>query len=335
MNTRALPSKQNWFVLCAVLAGLGRLTPAALADDLAFLTDEFENSATLANWQRVHLVEQWNADQLETYDIDTTRPGRLVMMPYTCTWYQNWRGPLSFKTVTGDVVLTTSAHVTGRDGVSPPRSDFSLAGIMFRTPRNITPQTWTPGGENYVFFSLGHGTGGLGYQFEVKTTVNSNSTLILQPAPGGAALLQVARLGAYVIVLRRPAGQPWQVHQRYHRPDFPATLQIGLVVYTDWTKTNIFTPFVHNSTVLHPPLPDGVTDPNPNIPFAPDLIADFEYARFYRPTLPPELQGVDLTNATLVPDAMLLSFLGEHANVRAKQPGTPNETPVFAAPVSP
>lgn len=295
------------------------LTCTALAiagNDLAVLTDEFADSATLTEWSRVHETEQWFADQLEVYDIDTTRRGRLVMMPYTVTWYQDWRGPLSYKEVTGDFVITTQVEVTGRDGVSIPQAQFSLAGLMMRTPRAITPATWTAGGENYVFFSLGQGNnGGATYQYEHKTTTNSNSVLTLTPAPGPTVILQLARLGEYVILLRREPGQPWVVHHRFHRADLPATLQVGLVAYTDWRKVEIFTPFVHNSTTLVPPLPPGVVDPNPFIPFAPDLIVGFDYARFFRPVLPPELIGVDLTNSVLAPDAELLEFLGEQADV--------------------
>ncbi len=304
-----------------MLLSTGLLAGQLLANDLAPLSDEFDHPSTIADWQRVHLTEQWNADQLEAYDIDTTQPGRMVMMPYTVSWFANYRGPLSFKDVTGDFVITTDVRATGRDGQSIPQAQYSLAGIMIRTPRNITPQTWTPGGENYVFLSLGHGdNGGASYQFEVKTTINSNSTLNLSPSPANNVQLQVARLGPYVITLRREPGQPWVVHRRYLRNDFPATLQVGLVTYTDWLKAQIFTPFVHNSNVLDPPLPPGVNDPNPNISFSPDLIAGFDYARYYRPTLPPHLVGADLANAIAVPDAELLAFLGENANVPANVP---------------
>jgi len=289
-------------------------------NDLALLSDEFDNALSLSQWLRIHETEQWDADQLETYDIDATQPGRLVMMPYTVTWFSNYRGPLSYKNVTGDFVITAEIRATGRDGASIPQAQYSLSGLMIRTPRNITPATWTPGGENYVFLSIGHGdNGGTSYQFEVKTTINSVSTLILSPSPANNATLQIARLGSYVITLRREPSQPWVVHRRYFRSDFPATLQVGMVSYTDWQKVQIFDPFVHNSNVLDPPLPPGVNDPNPGIPYSPDLIGAYEYARFYRPTLPANLVGVDLTNEILVPDSELLAFLGENANQPAPQ----------------
>jgi hypothetical protein len=103
------------------------------------------------------------------------------------------------------------------------------------------------------------------------------------------------------------------VHQRFPRADFPESLQVGLVTYTDWGKCQTFSPFVHNSNVLDPPLPPGVTDPSPGIPFDPDLVSSFEYLRFHRPTIPPELAGRDLWNPSEVADQELLSFLGENA----------------------
>ncbi len=307
---------RSGFRLVAVAVAAFVEAHCAFANDLGGVSDEFNVSSTLSNWSRVNVTEGWNADQLESLELNTTTPGQMVVTPFTCSWYQDWRGPMIFKLITGDFVVTTSVQARGRDGVSVPQSQYSLAGLMIRTPRAITPGTWTPGGENYVFFSTGHGNnGGSGFQFEDKTTINSNSTLILSNSIAGTALLQIARLGNYVILLRQEPGQPWVVHRRFARSDFPATLQVGAVTYTDWQKASVFTPFVQNSNVLDPPL--GIADPNPGVPFNPDLTATFDFIRLFRPTLPVELQGVNLTNTTLVPDAALIAFLGSNANVPA------------------
>lgn len=290
--------------------------PAAAQNDLGLLSDEFDHPGTLSNWSRLHVAEQWNAEQLETWDVGVTDPGRMTMVPYTVVWYQDWVGPYAFKIVRDDFVLTIDATVTGRDGTSVPQSIFSLGGIMIRRPRAVTPATWTPGGENYVFLSVGYGNATPPrFQFEVKTTVNSASTLILSNAPGPTARLQVARLGPYVITLRREPQGAWVVHRRFARPDFPETLQASLVSYTDWGKAQHFDPYTHNRTALDPPLPPNVTDPRPDIPFVPDALARFEYARYFRPTMPPQLAGRDLSDPAQVSDAELLSFLGEEADV--------------------
>jgi hypothetical protein len=66
------------------------------ATPIAGLSDEFDDAATTAQWQRVNDVEGWNADQLNVYDIDATQAGRMVQEPHTTGWYQNYRGPMAF-----------------------------------------------------------------------------------------------------------------------------------------------------------------------------------------------------------------------------------------------
>ena len=61
---------------CLVLLSALQAKP----NDLAPLSDEFVDAARITEWSRVHEVEQWNADQLEIYDVNDT-PSRAV----TCT----------------------------------------------------------------------------------------------------------------------------------------------------------------------------------------------------------------------------------------------------------
>ncbi|HEY2932108.1 MAG TPA: hypothetical protein VGK99_10210 [Acidobacteriota bacterium] len=112
-----------WGALC-----LGINTVYA-ADDLSSLSDEFKSVSTLALWQRIYSVEGWNADQLELLDINATRPGMMVMMPYTSTWFNYYRGELTFREVEGDFVVTTEVEVSRRGGSGPPRSQYSLGGV--------------------------------------------------------------------------------------------------------------------------------------------------------------------------------------------------------------
>lgn len=309
-------------------------------NDLASLSDEFDDGTSTADWQRVNEAENWNADQLQTYDINQTQTGRMVMAPHSVVWYQNWRGPMAFKEVTGDFVFTTQVHITDRDDVGgsdaddiPNEAAFSLGGAMIRTPRNISDPTadWQPGsmqddgtnnGENYVFLSMGHGTDGQ-FTFEVKTTRNSNSQLELTPMNSNTASVQLARIGNSIIALLQVPGQDWIVHRRYSRPDMPETLQVGLVSYSDWNKASDFDPFYHNSNVL-----DGTGfDPTPGEAYNPDLVAGYEYARYVRPQLPSELEGVDLVNAAT--DEQLLSFLGATANTPGDT-GSGNDIPTVS-----
>jgi len=295
--------------------------------EISQLSDEFEDQNSIADWSRLHQTEGWNADQLQAWDVNQTQSGRMAMVPETAVWYQDWRGPMAFKEVTGDFVFTTEVHITDRDDVGGSDSDnvpgdalFSLGGLMIRTPREIDgPGDWSPGsmqddgtnnGENYVFLSLGYGNSANEFSLEVKTTRNSNSQLELSPlgADADTVRIQIARVGDTVLTLFQEAGQQWQVHRRYSRPDMPQTIQAGLVTYTDWEKANDFTPLFHNSNVLTP----SGTDPTPDQPFNPDLVAGFEYARFARPQVPAGLTTDDLLNHAS--DEQLLSFLGDNAH---------------------
>jgi hypothetical protein len=268
------------------------------SDDLTPLSDEFNDASTLSRWQQVYQVEGWGANQLELQDINTTRPGRMVMMPFTSTWYNDYRGVLTFKEVQGDFVVTADVEVSQRNGTGAPGSQFSLGGIMVRAPRQITPSTWRPGGENYIFLSLGAANHPGTFQLEVKTTLNSVSRPEFDDGVS-RALIQVARLGPHFIVSHNLRGD-WRVHRRYYRPDMPSILQVGMTTYTDYPTASGYPVLYQNSTVIR----GG----------RPDLVAAFDYFRFQRPQIPARLLGADFSNAALVSEADLLSFLGSNAN---------------------
>ena len=272
------------------------LEERAAEDDLKSLSDDFDDPQTLSAFRHVYQDEQWPANQLERFELSS---GWMTMMPYASTWYRDYRGALAYKAVQGDFVVTTRVRVSGRSGASAPLQPFSLAGIMLRAPRNVTPQTWQPGGENYVFLSLGAASSPGRYQFEVKTTTNSNSQLEITEANTSEVIIQSARIGPYLILLHKTPAGPWVVHRRYFRSDLPNQLQVGLTSYTDWPSCSRLTPFEHNSRI--------VTEGHP------DLVAQFDYVYYRRPNVPAHLVGKVLSDPQAVSDADVLSFLGEHA----------------------
>ncbi len=266
-------------------------------DDLAQLSDDFSDPARLSAWQRVFQVEGWGFDQLELQDVGQTRAGWLTLVPYTSSWYEDYRGVLMFKPVSGDFVVTTDLEASDRAGTGAPSRTYSLAGIMVRSPRVVTPATWARGGENYVFLSLGAANNPGTFQTEVKTTVQSASTIEIDSAPSGRTALRFARIGPAVICLIRPTGTTWRVHRRFRRADFPQTLQVGLTVYTDWdTIFPALTYEQHNTTQIRGGMPD--------------LRAHFDHVSYARPQVPPALSGRDLSDPNQVSEAELLSFLG-------------------------
>lgn len=290
---------------------------------LSHLSDDFEDPSTVSQWQRIHEVEGWNADPLETYDIGLTNPGRLTMIPHTTSWFEDYRGPLVFKEVGGDFDVTTLAHVTDRDDVGdsdpddePDDSQFSLGGVMLRAPRAITNPAldWMPGsgdpagpvsGENFVFLSIGSSYGN-GMQLEVKNTRNSHSDLDLIPFDTQVAELRLSRRGNIITANFRLPGGEWQLAGEFDRPDLPDTLQVGLVSYTDYGKVADFAPFYHNSHVLSEDTVPAAENPTPAEPFNPDIEASFEYIRFQRPAAVVDgslwLEGNDLDSEVLVED---------------------------------
>jgi len=291
---------------------------------IQLLNDEFSDSNTLtANWLNINDVEQWDAEHLEVFDINTSTVDGLHMMPWTSSWFQDYKGTLLFKLIEGDFVFTTQVSATNRDGNNMPGGLYSLAGLMIRAPRDYPNGAygtggWTPDGENFVFLAAGFAatnhpscSGCPGPHLEVKNTVNGSSSLQVSSISTYENVnIRIARVGGAVIVLYQLPNGPWEVRERYNRNDFPDEVQIGFVTYTDWQKVSTYTPFFHNSNVLNDNLnPDPSS--NQNLAFNPDIIGVFDFGRFDNTTNP--FPGLDLVNEAT--DAELLSFLGYDSEV--------------------
>ncbi len=288
-------------------------------DLMAQSNDEFSNPCTISQWLRLNDTEGWMADQLDTFDIGITTTGAMTLVPYTCAWFNDYRGPLVYKLVNGDFVFTSHVSITNHAGTDHPdsTSSFSLGGLMLRAPKTLTngPAGWIGGMENYIFLSMGYGSyvhGSCfqcpGPHFEVKSTTNSSSSLQISSIDTSAGLIRIARLGNAIIVMYQLPGMPWVVRQRYNRGDFPTTLQAGLVSYTDWEKVSTYSYEFHNAHVL-----DSSTlnpDPSSGVSFEPVVKATFDYVRFDTVIVPPALQGLNLLNVAQVSDQDLIDWLG-------------------------
>ena len=220
----------------------------------------------------------------------------MTLMPYTCVWSEDYRGPLVFKLVRGDFVITTEVAISNREHSGAPRTPYSLAGILVRAPRDITPQTWRSGGENYIFCALGSTGAGGHIEFEFKSVSNSN---VNQTATAGVeqALLRMARIGSYIIWLTKTPEGVWTVRRRLKRDDLPPGLQVGVAAYTDYDSSELAGVNRHNREVIQ----DG----------HPDLLAQFNFVRFQRPAVPISLRRENLSDTVAVQDRDLLRFLGD------------------------
>lgn len=293
---------------------------------IAWLSDEFDEPASLSDFRRVWRSENWPFDQLQLQVIGQV-PGRLSMQPFSSGWYEDYRGELTYKEISGDLIATTLVYPRNAAGTAAPGStqggpfgsEYSLAGLMLRAPRRdveASNANWVRGGEAYVFLSMGAAHEPGVYQFEDKSTRpaqipggNSISNLLVTNAPSGAtgSYLRLVRVGVHVVLLIQPTGSAnpaWQVLRRFNRSDFPERLQLGFVTYTDWATMQNCSYEFHNLNIL-----TQSCGPNPQ-PADPDLLASFEFLRVDRPQIPAAFIGADFSNPAAVSNTELLMLFG-------------------------
>ncbi len=259
--------------LCAAgaLMSLGESRLFAQCEpDIAALDDEF-NADSLSDWQRHYEVDGWQLDQAHALDINQTSPGHLYIEPEVTSWYEDYRAIYLFKEVTGNFIVETRVQVTSLTGGLPSR-DYSLAGVMVRAPREVTPATWQADQENWLFIATGRGADPNNPQLETKRTYNSTSHLILTPAEAGWVDLRIERLGQTFNLYARFPGDDWFLSRTIEHDLMPATLQVGLHAYTDWPTVSTFDAFAFNSQIVLSP------------PGQRDQIARYDYIHFTRPT---------------------------------------------------
>ncbi len=278
----------------AISSEIGVTTVAPIPiDPLIELDDEFFNDLTLADWQRIYEVENWNSDPLISHNINTSQPSSLTMIPSASSWWEDRIGATLFKEITGDFVVTTNVRVTDLAGSGTPLTYYSLAGLIARVPQSTdydALEDFTPGQQNYYDFLLGHTTDGP--EILYNHTVNSNSNNPSFSVSDYDVEIRIARVGDVIISLFREPGGSWQVNEAINWPGLAAVMQVGMVAFSDWYGVSSVSAFEGNDTAVSANQ---------------DLVAEFDFIRFRTPELPVELEGEDLTMAD---DTALLSFLG-------------------------
>ena len=208
------------------LALLGSLVAVAVAASiagaapLASLSDEFDDPGSLTRW--TVFDGDFGPSQVRIAD------GALDVVPPTSWWVHGDRAFYAHKPVTGDFVVTARVNVTGVEGPTPMRN-WSLSGLLVRSPAS------RPLRESWIALRTGVVDGR--WRFERKTTVASQSVLVLSSAPGGWTELRIARLGPRFLLLTRPGSGSWRLLWEYRRADLPRTLQVGLDAFSGWTES--------------------------------------------------------------------------------------------------
>jgi hypothetical protein len=204
-------------------------TSETVNDDLKGLSTQFNSAESLQKWQEFSVngwIPKWESPKVEN--------GQLVLRPKSSGWFEdNYAGHL-YREVEGDFIVTTKIKVEGNNDSLPQRS-FSLAGLFIRAPRTFTKDTWTPKGENWMFFSVGTAWPAGKPHFEIKSTYNSLSTLKIFDAEPGWTRLRIARSGElFTLLYQNKGSQKWEVLDQFIRPDLPNKLNVGLTAYADW-----------------------------------------------------------------------------------------------------
>jgi hypothetical protein len=189
------------------------------ADPLAVFDDEFDDAALLSEWTFRH-VEEGEAAQYESLDVDATYPGFLTVVPDTSGWYDDYAGIFLFHLVSGNFMIETWVSA-GRDisPSNPPSQFFNSAGLLVRDPSH------GPGTEDWVMHNVGYQMSSVAT--EGKTTRNSLSALTVVDGPR-QGVLRICRFGEDVVLTRRLDGEAMftETH-RYDRDDLPNQLQLA------------------------------------------------------------------------------------------------------------
>jgi hypothetical protein len=295
-SRRTNPGTRAVTFACVLGALLAPPQARAAADDLAALSDEFDDATTLTRWQRYPEAEGWPS-MLSHVDIGETHPGQLRLQPITSCWYGDFHAPVLFKEVTGDFVVVARVIAEGLT-IDVPIQRWSMGGLIARAPSHVSPKAWKPGGENWLLLTYGLGKQPRKASYEFKNTVGSETTLEEIPSEWSWVELAMARVGPTFVLFYRAGDSPWKVAARQQRDDLPKTLQVGITAYTDW-----FSAFsLHDD-----PLAFNRTEFTKTHP---DLVVSVDYVRFARPAIPPDVDRASLMEPD-VSDADLVGWLLE------------------------
>lgn len=194
------------------------------ADPLAIMDDAFAGTELDAKWSVFDdAIADYSVsgDELHATHIDGLGVGEAL-------WYSGFDGFLIYQEVTGDFLASVDARITNDAGAAPTMTGYRIAGLQAHDPDRTSVR-------NYVHAGVGV-IDAAPLQAEWKTTVDneSDSGVVATGAfdsidwPSGAGRLFIQRVGDIFTV-----GIDATELLTVTRADLPATLQLGLTLYSN------------------------------------------------------------------------------------------------------
>ncbi len=175
--------------------------------------------------------EDWGTVTPWAVELSLDNDGALRMGLLTrALWFNDERGALLYREVTGDFVATATVRTGRRSEPGSPLPENGVTqfgGVMARGAESAS--------ENYVFIVVGNSINGP--TAETKSTLNSRSEWDGPAWTGSDAELRLCRTGETFRMYKRLADagedEPWVLAAEIDRPDLPAELQVGANIYSD------------------------------------------------------------------------------------------------------
>jgi hypothetical protein len=221
-------------------------TPSEIDVTITNENSEGHDFVRVSQNQIVHNSQTWNLFNPSVYSIKQNTSTTLQLdLIQNALWFQASQGGLIYQNVTGNFTITATVNAVRKsDNNQPAICDVCLGGLMARNPN-------TGSGENYVHVVTGVTPNGAGY--ETKNTTNNVSPYSAVGDTNTKHDLRIQRTGNTFTLYQRLTGAvTWNVAATFDRPDLPATLLVGINIYTAQAGAVADLSVVYENVVIQP-----------------------------------------------------------------------------------
>ncbi|HEU5292456.1 MAG TPA: carboxypeptidase-like regulatory domain-containing protein [Cyclobacteriaceae bacterium] len=201
-------------------------TPSEIEVTITNEDSEGNDFLRVSQNQIIHNSQTWNLFNPGVYFVKQNTSTTLQLdLTQNALWFQASQGGLIYQNVTGNFTITATVNAVKKsDNTQSAACDICLGGLMARNPN-------TGSGENYVHVVSGVTPNGVGY--ETKNTTNNVSPYSATGDANTKHDLRIQRTGSTFTLYQRLSGAiTWNVAATFDRPDLPATLMVGINIYT-------------------------------------------------------------------------------------------------------